>query len=1208
MRTIIPDTTESSNNDPAQDQRTLGGEVLERTEASNVWTLATLGSASVNVLLGAESGEEVPVSVGEYAFGDDATLIRKKEMEEIPRILKECKDAGCPDASLREFEAILLKAVENTAKCLSEPPRDRGKMNFHIDLIPGAVLKKAKPWPENNPAARQARLQWEENLLQSGRAYLTNPEEVDAISNVTTPLQGNSFEEKKYRPCGVYCDLNDVTVTKEREFPTVPGVRQAMHHNVGLVWVTDAQKGFYTCFADEESQKKMAVWSLLHPGKVIVPRVMMFGLKNAPATFDELMVFVFQGLDIQRIVDDFHGEGLYQPATTDPEERNVQAWADGIRKFDQLVLRAQEHAIPLALHKTHAGKEVKLLGGIRTIHGYKPDPVRVQALKELPEPKNRKELMSSMFLLRWFAEHSPNLQIFLGPLNELTSSKTVWRWGAVEKKAWADALEAVQEAVLLEPFVWTRKTALLADSSDQGHAFWLVQVDDDGRLHIIQLKSKAWSKGQKTWSTIHKECVALIDAIKDSEHFLHHVEFTAFTDHRPLLWLLRQVRTSPTMWGGAALRYVMYLSQFRCQVKHIAGKENDLADMLSRFPFANRKEAKDTTAPTAPQWFLDALAAAENNAESAPMQARTANPLRGGVAAEEKKEKRKPLDERRRIFQMMAEEPPIPLLELSKRIGLFSADPNFTTDVFAVLAKARLEGKTIPQEVREKFEEVLEEVEAELPSLSLKQGRLMREEAFYIPLEAREDILWAAHKAPTAGHFKAEATLRALSSTYWWPYMKEHVEEYVSLCGVCYRADGSKSLESGVFPNHIREPFHTVELDFQEGPFPSAEGFRYRLTGVDAATKFSVIMHTKSRTADEAIQVIYEQLACKYAWPRTFRCDNDTAFTAEINKMWATFLGIRLEFTAPYRPQGVAFVDASHKLQNRIMRGLVDAKQTNWYEVAPFVQKALNSFVRRSSLFSAEQLLFGQRGTSLVDALVPFIDSNAVLSERMNRQMKLREIVAELEGRARGLEIRDGEEKLLPAGSKKGKKKEGNSGALTKIRVGMKVGVFFRSAVPQTITKWKPKKHGPYEVTKILNNATVKLRHVRTGIATTRGIQDLHEWSEKDEEDNAWEVQSVDDEQLKPVHRFLVRFRGFPKPEWTEAENISCWDKVDAFRQSNSDKFPGKLMVIKILETKTEGKTQKFKVFVAGDDKHVDDARWIKEADFRNPEIIRYRE
>ena len=48
-------------------------------------------------------------------------------------------------------------------------------------------------------------------------------------------------------------------------------------------------------------------------------------------------------------------------------------------------------------------------------------------------------------------------------------------------------------------------------------------------------------------------------------------------------------------------------------------------------------------------------------------------------------------------------------------------------------------------------------------------------------------------------------------------------------------------------------------------------------------------------------------------------------------------------------------------------------------------------------------------------------------------------------------------------------------------------------------------------------------------------------------------------------------------------------------------------MVQKIVERKKVGKTEQFKIIEVGEDLDVEDARWIRKDDFRNPEIISLR-
>ncbi len=95
--------------------------------------------------------------------------------------------------------------------------------------------------------------------------------------------------------------------------------------------------------------------------------------------------------------------------------------------------------------------------------------------------------------------------------------------------------------------------------------------------------------------------------------------------------------------------------------------------------------------------------------------------------------------------------------------------------------------------------------------------------------------------------------------------------------------------------------------------------------------------------------------------------------------------------------------------------------------------------------------------------------------------------------------------------------------------------------------------------------------HIETGTEIERAIDDIRPWVDVHEADHSWEVDAVLDEQLKPEHRFLVRFRGLVKPDWVKAENVHCWLKIDQFRASRPDLQASKVLVARVLDTKLRG-------------------------------------
>ena len=75
--------------------------------------------------------------------------------------------------------------------------------------------------------------------------------------------------------------------------------------------MSDINKGFNTIRQTEETKKLTALWLVTRPDQLMVPHVMMFGTRNAPAAFDKLMDRALQGCDLKWIVDDVHGKGDY---------------------------------------------------------------------------------------------------------------------------------------------------------------------------------------------------------------------------------------------------------------------------------------------------------------------------------------------------------------------------------------------------------------------------------------------------------------------------------------------------------------------------------------------------------------------------------------------------------------------------------------------------------------------------------------------------------------------------------------------------------------------------------------------------------------------------------------------------------------------------------------------------------------------------------
>lgn len=91
--------------------------------------------------------------------------------------------------------------------------------------------------------------------------------------------------------------------------------------------------------------------------------------------------------------------------------------------------------------------------------------------------------------------------------------------------------------------------------------------------------SKKLSPAQRKYCAYDRELLAIYTAIKYYRHLLEGRKFTIFKDHKPLIYAFKQdpLRSSPRQ-----ARHLEFIGQFTTDIQHVSGKENMVADALSR--------------------------------------------------------------------------------------------------------------------------------------------------------------------------------------------------------------------------------------------------------------------------------------------------------------------------------------------------------------------------------------------------------------------------------------------------------------------------------------------------------------------------------------------------------------------------------------------------------------------------------------------------
>ena len=226
--------------------------------------------------------------------------------------------------------------------------------------------------------------------------------------------------------------------------------------------------------------------------------------------------------------------------------------------------------------------KVAFLGHEVSEQGISTDPVKIQAVKEWPQPKTVTEVRQFVGLASYYRKFIPNFATVCKPLHKLTEKNCSFVWTDICQKAFDAIKQLLTSAPILSyPLLQGQPFLLDCDASNVGVGAILSQLQN-GEEKVISYFSKCLSRSERQYCTTRKELLAVVLAVKNFHHYLLGQRFTVRTDHGSLQWLMRFKNCE-----GQIARWIETLSAYTFTVVHRAGRVHNNADSMSRRPCHN---------------------------------------------------------------------------------------------------------------------------------------------------------------------------------------------------------------------------------------------------------------------------------------------------------------------------------------------------------------------------------------------------------------------------------------------------------------------------------------------------------------------------------------------------------------------------------------------------------------------------------------------
>ena len=694
---------------------------------------------------------------------------------------------------------------------------------------------------------------------------------------------GVVLDEK--RPCWDYRWVNPLIVRDAYALPLPEDMFDKLQgHRVFSKM--DLTKGFWQIPLEEASRKILAMDT---PLGLYEPTCLPFGMVNAPAVFQREMQRVFRDKlydGVMVFVDDIL---IY--SKTPEEHGQLVEWA---------LQRLQDEGYYAHPDKCEFfQKEVSFLGHVVSEKGVSVQQHKVKAVKEWPQPSNKKDVRSFLGLCNYYRKFMAGFSEIAAPMTDMTKKDSPFIWTQRQQAAFDTLKERLTTAPVLAHPDPERAYIVTTDASGFAISGVLSQDQADGSRRPVAYMSRKMLPAERRYATHDKELLAIVKAV---EHWRCYLEGNAhpillLSDHRSL----QHLNTQPNLTDRQA-RWVEKLSDFEFRIEYLKGQLNGVADGLSRRPDFE----------------------AEANAERAAANTKD-----------------------------LSDEPPrVSIVTATETVSL--TDTNEQQEA-QPLWQTRIAELPLLSDIKEAaardalYQEQLRQPEPRTDGLTAAEGLLWTcAGVLHIPAERalQQTLIRQAHDGPTGGHMGVAKTMARLTSTCWWSGMKAMIADYVRGCTTCAATKPSLQKPAGLLrPLPIPEkPWRLITLDFV-GPLPrTPDYFNYILVVVD---KFSKMAHfiptTTNVTAEYTAKLLLDHVIRLHGLPEAMISDRGHEFTAHLfQELWKA-MGTDLRLSTAYHPQSDGQTERVNRELEQQLRVHANRTGNNWKQWLSVVEMHYNS-------------------------------------------------------------------------------------------------------------------------------------------------------------------------------------------------------------------------------------------------------------------------
>lgn len=734
------------------------------------------------------------------------------------------------DEHMNELEKNALKEVINKNREVlyeeSETLTFTHKIKHNIrttDNIPIHVKSYKCPQIFEAEIQKQVRKMLKDGIIKESISPYTAPVWV-------VPKKADASGVKKFRLVIDYRKLNEKTINDKYPIPDITDILDKLGRACYFSTV-DLVSGFHQIQLSEEDTEKTAF--SVNSGKYEFTR-MPFGLKNAPATFQRVMDCILR--DLIGVCCFVYMDDIIIFSSSLEEHK---------KHLDMILKRLKEAGLKIQLDKCEFfRKEVQFLGHTVSEDGVRPNEDKIQSIRNWPLPKNEKEVRQFLGTLGYYRRFIKDFAKLVKPLTSLLRKDKEFEITSEISECFQKCKQIlIRDPILMYPD-FSKDFILTTDASDFAIGAVLSQ-GTPGKDRPVAYASRTLNKTEERYSTTEKELLAIVWAVKHFKPYLYGRKFKLVTDHKPLIYSL-------TNSNDKIVRWKLNLGEFDYEIEYKPGKQNVIADALSRIRTEENEEVNVNTtsddletvhsADTSDDYFISC----------------TERPIN--------------VFKTQLIFKISNIDTDLHEEVFRKYHRYTIARPQYTEVDIVNAFKSYMNPKGVncikaPISLLQLIQETYEKHFSTNKIFKVFISEKLLED---IRLDTEQDeIIGKIHEF---GHRGIKENKKQILQTYFFPELDKKLKIFINACDTCkqskYDRKPPKLIQRSTFGETVFDRIH-IDVFFMKG--------QKWLTIVDSFSKFANIIALQTRTIVDMKKAITDHIR-QFGRPKTIVCDQEPSF------------------------------------------------------------------------------------------------------------------------------------------------------------------------------------------------------------------------------------------------------------------------------------------------------------------------------------------